>query len=91
MKLSLTELQKGDPTEVACLIFEATELRTQLDSAIQAKEKDEANVMSLGKLIKATNLNLRKALDRSQTYAAKASTLETKKGKLQKEGQRSQI
>lgn len=39
----------------------------------------------LRKLIEVTNSDLKKALDHSQTNIAKASSLETEKGKIQKE------
>lgn len=76
----MEELQKGDPIKVARLTSQVVELRSQLNSATQAKEKVKASMVSLNELIKAANLDLKKALDRSKANTEKALTLGTEKG-----------
>lgn len=52
---SLEEMPMGDPIEVARLASKVVGLYSQLDSAVQDKEKVEPSVSSLGEILPAAN------------------------------------
>lgn len=85
LKWSLDELQKEDPAEVACLTSKVTELQTQLDKVNEAKEKVEASVSSLGRLLEDADSTMSTALDRNRVNASKVPSLESAQSKLEVE------
>lgn len=69
--------------KVTHLASKVNELRAQLDTAVQAKEKTKASMSSLGELLAVTNHDLKKAIERSTANFEKASTSEIEKSQLQ--------